>query len=361
MSATIAPCPRRTFCHSIRVGLSETVRPPYESRFGRAARRLLIVAIMVAVTSASSPGHFDAADREAAALLAPIPSASPQYPRLVRELPDAPPVLWVSGLAQILSEPAIAVVGARDCSLSAARLATSLARDLAATGLVVVSGLARGIDAAAHRGALEGGYTVAVLGSGADIVYPAEHRELAVQVRARGALVSEFPPGTRPRAWHFPRRNRIIAGLAVAVVVVEASETSGALITTREALDQGKEVMVVPGSVVAGRNRGGHALLKDGAALVENARDVLDVLRGSPLLAMAALRTESRGSPRNDRPLAVGTSLPDRWAVGEELDLDDLKELVSGHAPTLPRRLLEWELAGLIARTSLGRFVRLCR
>lgn len=297
----------------------------------------------------------------AATGLTAIPCTSPRYPRLVLELSDAPPVLWSSGVAEVLAQPAIAIVGARECSVSATRLATELARELAAAGLVVISGLARGVDAAAHRGALQAGRTVAVLGSGADIVYPAEHRGLASEVRERGALVSEFPPGTRPKAWHFPRRNRIIAGLAAGVIVVEAGQTSGALITTREALDQGKEVMVVPGSVAAGRNRGGHALLKDGATLVEDASDVLEVLQGSPLLALAGLRTGVGPRTSCHAPDQGQPTLPARWAIGDELDLDELNELMDLPVHAIPRRLVEWELAGHIARTPLGRFVRLCR
>ncbi len=144
---------------------------------------------------------------------------------------------------------------------------------------MVVSGLARGVDSAAHRGALEaGGLTVAVLGCGADVVYPAEHRGLAREVAERGALVSELAPGTRPHPHFFPLRNRIISGLARAVVVIEAGEKSGSLITARSALEQGREVLAVPGNVLSGRNRGGHALLRDGAKIVETADDILEEL-----------------------------------------------------------------------------------
>ncbi len=283
----------------------------------------------------------------------------PRYPPLLRELRDAPCQLWCQGDAHLLASAAVAIVGARACSVAAAHVASRLARDLATAGLVVVSGLARGVDGAAHQGALQGGRTVAVLGSGIDVVYPPEHASLAAGVRARGALVSEWPSGVRPRAWHFPRRNRLIAGLSLGVVVVEAGETSGALITAREALDQGKEVMVVPGSVAGGQNRGGHALLKDGAALVEDARDVLDVLRSSTLLPWVTLPSSeadtSRGCP------ADSGGLPAKWAVGDELDLDEIQELGSHAADSVARRLLEWELAGRVARTPAGRFVRLCR
>jgi DNA processing protein len=288
-----------------------------------------------------------------------IARSDPRYPPLLGELRDAPSHLWYQGDAFALASAAVAIVGARACSVAAAHVASRLARDLAAAGLVVVSGLARGVDGAAHQGALQGGRTVAVLGSGVDVVYPPEHGALAAGVRARGALVSEWPPGVRPKAWRFPRRNRLIAGLSLGVVVVEAGETSGALITAREALDQGKEVMVVPGSVAGGQNRGGHALLKDGAALVEDARDVLEALRSSTLTPWVKLPS-SDAEMNSECPLDAG-GLPAGWAVGDELDLDELQELVSDAADSVPLRLLEWELAGRVARTPTGRFVRLCR
>jgi DNA processing protein len=302
------------------------------------------------------------------------------YPRLLLHLPDPPVVLWVSGAPDVLSRPAVAIVGARAASRAALETARRISRDLAAAGLTVVSGLARGVDAAAHEGALEAGHTVAVLGCGADVCYPPEHQALASRIAARGALMTEFAPGTPPRAGHFPRRNRLVAGLALATVVVEAGPVSGALITAREALDQGKEVLVVPGLVLSGRNRGGHALIKDGAGLVEDADDIVDALRAGPWWADlqgrpfhppdrlslagrpegARLTTRAQPtSPPGHR--ASDPGLPEKWATGEELDLDDLLDLTGVDTAGLLPRLLEWELEGAVARTPGGRFVRLSR
>jgi DNA processing protein len=221
----------------------------------------------------------------------------------------------------------------------------------------VVSGLARGVDSAAHRGALRNGLTVAVLGSGADIVYPAEHRGLADAIAASGALVSEYPPGTPPRPMHFPRRNRLISGLSLAVVVVEAAEKSGSLITAGCALDQGREVMAVPGNVLSGRNRGAHALINDGAAIVEHAEDVLAQL-GLPL---APPRSElSKSVSAND---CAGASSGDRllraMEPGHPYDLDALSGMTGVDGVRLLPRLLDLELRRQVSRLEGGRFMRL--
>ena len=284
-----------------------------------------------------------------------VPFSSSRYPSLLRELVDAPPVLWLRGQPTVMLRPCIAVVGARAASATALETARQLGADLARTGVVVVSGLARGVDAAAHVGALETGMTAAVLGGGLDRIYPAEHRPLAERVSANGAVITEFTPGTPALPAHFPQRNRIVAGLCMGVVVVEAGETSGSLITARHALEGGREVMVVPGAALPGRNRGGHSLIKDGAALVESARDVIDLLRGS------SWRSHLGGIG----PAAAGTSPPGaeappaQWRVGEELDLDDLSALFGPQPSMLLGRLMEWELAGIVGRTPGGRFVRL--
>ncbi|HJQ74791.1 MAG TPA: DNA-processing protein DprA [Gaiellaceae bacterium] len=207
-----------------------------------------------------------------------LPRSEPGFPPLLRAIHDPPAGLFLRGEAEpeILARPAVAIVGARACSGYGASVARSLARELAAAGLVVVSGLARGIDAEAHRGALEAeGTTVAVLGCGIDRDYPAAHAELARRVVAAGLIVSEYAPGVEPAPWRFPARNRIVAGLCPATVVVEARERSGALITADLALEEGREVFAVPGEITSSLSAGTNALLKLGAAPLTSAADVL--------------------------------------------------------------------------------------
>ena len=273
------------------------------------------------------------------------------YPPALRSLPDPPLALWVRGDPAALSLPAVALVGSRAARPAAVEVATMLAADLACCGVVVVSGLARGVDAAAHRGALGTGRTAAVLGTGVDLVYPGAHRALAEAVARAGALVSEFLPGTPPRAHHFPLRNRILSGLARAVVVVEASERSGSLITARLAAEQGREVMAVPGDVRGGANRGGHALLRDGARLVERAADVLEELGWPPHSGQPA---GSTAAPSSDPPVPP---LLDILARTGGLGLDELSEQLGTAPAQLLRDLLDFELAGLVVRDGTGRFL----
>jgi DNA processing protein len=200
----------------------------------------------------------------------------PDYPKRLQEIPSAPPVLYIRGTMEPGDEAAIGIVGARRATAYGESVAHELAAKLAERGLTIVSGLARGIDAAAHRGALEArGRTLAVLGNGLDQTYPPEHKDLANEVAAHGALVSEFPLGTDPLRLHFPRRNRIISGLSLGVIVVEAGVGSGALITAHHALEQGREVFAVPGRVHARYSEGCNRLIKAGAKLVESWEDVL--------------------------------------------------------------------------------------
>lgn len=203
----------------------------------------------------------------------------PSYPALLKAIEDPPPVLFVRGSLQPSDDRAVAVVGSRRSSAYGRLVAEDLSRQLVAYGLTVVSGLAPGIDTAAHQGALRAaGRTLAVLGCGLDVCYPRENQALAEAIAERGALVSEFPLGTPPEAWRFPARNRIISGLSRAVVVIEAPLNSGALITADFALEQGREVLAVPGNVNNWRHAGCHRLIKEGARLVEEARDVLEAL-----------------------------------------------------------------------------------
>jgi DNA processing protein len=272
-----------------------------------------------------------------------------RYPPLLAATPDPPLVLWVRGRADLLASSSIAIVGSRAASPYGLEVAGRLGADVVARGFTVVSGLARGIDSASHRGALEsGGPTIAVLGSGADVVYPPEHQDLAAAIVERGTVVSELEPGTPPRAFHFPQRNRIISGLSLGVVIVEAAERSGSLITADCALEQGREVMAVPGSILNGRNGGCHALVKDGAALVETASDIL-----------AALHLP--GTVRPGQPVGAAAPLDPltaRMGLGESYGFDELCTLSGEEAEALAGRLIELELAGAIRRVAGGRFVR---
>jgi DNA processing protein len=212
-----------------------------------------------------------------------IERGSETYPRALEFLPDPPPLLYVRGRLDAETSPAVAVIGARRCSSYGARQGRRFGNGLGREGVVVVSGLARGIDSAAHRGALEGGGpTVAVLGSGLDRIYPPEHAGLAAAIAEEGALISEFPLGAPPRKHHFPRRNRIIAGLCWGVVVVEAARRSGSIITANLALEGGREVFAVPGPVDSSLSHGTHRLIREGARLVEDPAEILADLGLSP-------------------------------------------------------------------------------
>jgi DNA processing protein len=277
--------------------------------------------------------------------IAPLAWDDPAFPILLSCICDPPPVLWTKGSASLLGRPMVAIVGSRAATSYALDVAHRLGEELAARGVVVVSGLARGVDSAAHRGCLAGGGpTVAVLGSGLDRIYPAANEPLARQVADNGCIISELGPGAPPLPEHFPLRNRIISGISLAVVVVEASEKSGSLITARCALEQGRDVLAVPGNVLSGRNRGSHALLKDGAKVVESADDILDGL-GWP-----AAGTSGPSSPKS----LHSDNLLSRMEAGEVYRLDDLMELTGVSGTRLLPRLMELELAGLVTNTGSG-------
>jgi DNA processing protein len=262
------------------------------------------------------------------------------YPSLLAAIHDPPPRLYLrgSGSESLLDGPAVAIVGARACSAYGRSVARSLARDLAAAGLVIVSGMARGIDAEAHRGALEaGGVTVAVLGCGIDRDYPAAHTELARRIAERGLVVSEYEPGVEPAPWRFPARNRIIAGLARATVVVEARERSGALITADFALEEGREVLAIPGEVTSALSAGTNGLLRLGATPVTRSDDVLESLGVVPV---------SRGAAA---PLGTAASaLLDRLRDGART-ADELVRLTDVDPAQGSAALIELELAGKVA------------
>lgn len=273
----------------------------------------------------------------------------PDYPRRLQMIDDAPPLLAVRGNFSVLSLPAVALVGARNASAAGMRFAERLARDLGTGGFAIVSGLARGIDAAAHRASLATG-TIAVLAGGHDYIYPREHTELAEAILAQGSLVSEMPLGHEPRARDFPRRNRLISGLCAGVVVVEAAKRSGSLITARCALEQGREVFAVPGSPLDPRAEGANDLIKQGATLVTDAADVIAVLH--PILGgPVELRAEEPEAPAPGVEAAAAERARIIGLLGPTpVPIDDLVRL-SGSSPAIVRVvLLELELAGRLER-----------
>jgi DNA processing protein len=275
------------------------------------------------------------------------------YPALLAEAEAAPPVLIVKGEAGLLARQAVAIVGARNASAAACRFARGLAQALGEAGLLVVSGLARGIDSAAHDGALETG-TAGVIAGGIDIVYPPENEERQRAVAERGLLIAEMPPGTEPRARHFPWRNRVIAGLATGTVVIEAAPKSGSLITARLAADYGREVMAVPGSPLDPRAQGCNLLIREGATLIQTADDVLEAIRPS------AIPKPSRASPVRDPAPVPEAGDAEREALAGLLGPTPVPvdELIrqSGLAPALvPTILLELELAGRLERHAGGK------
>lgn len=290
----------------------------------------------------------DALERAAALNILPVHRQDPRYPAALAAIVDPSPLLWVRGQPEVFAKPCVAIVGSRAGSTYAVTVAERLGADLSAQGIVVVSGLARGVDAAAHRGAIDsGGPTIGVLGCGADVAYPSEHRTLIDSVQHCGAVVSELAPGTAPRPVFFPWRNRIISGLSQAVVVVEAGEKSGSLITARTALDQGRDVLVVPGNVLTGRNKGGHALLRDGARLAESAADIMD-----------ELNMGRKPDPRSSQMHAGGDGLLNSLPSGEACDLDQIAAQTGLSVSALLPRLLELELEGKLFRGPGGRFLR---
>ncbi len=298
----------------------------------------------------------------------------PDYPPLLAHLDDAPAVIAVLGDAVLLARPAISIVGGRNASAAGLRIAETLAQDLAAH-VTVVSGLARGIDGIAHTAAMRTGRTVAAIAGGLDVSYPEENANLQRLIGERGAVISEMPPGTQPQARHFPRRNRLIAGLSLGVVVVEAARRSGSLITARIAQDLGREVFAVPGSPLDPRTRGGNDLLREGAILTETAEDVLDNLAGfGALFRSLPGRSDASEPGIADEPPCLSEDMDQ---LDDPSGLDRARSRIVallGPTPTkvddLPRRcqlsiaavmavLLELELAGLVETLPGNRIVLL--
>jgi len=274
------------------------------------------------------------------------------YPSLLAQIPDAPGVLAVRGSVEALNAPGLAIVGARNASADGLDNSRRFARDLAGSGFVIVSGLALGVDAAAHRGAISAGRTVAVLGSGPDRIYPPRNAVLAGQiVEADGALVTEFAPGAPPLPAQFPLRNRVISGLSLGTIVVEAAIKSGSLITARTALTQGREVFAIPGSIHNPQARGCHRLIRQGAKLVESVDDVLEEL--GPQIG-PALRAAQGGGALSAR--AADTTELEQALGDEALAFDALLARVGGRSQDLSSALLSLELAGRVRREADGRY-----
>jgi DNA processing protein len=279
----------------------------------------------------------------------------PDYPRSLLDLADAPPALFFVGRRELLARTAIAIVGSRNATPQGIDNALAFAGALSAAGLTVVSGLALGIDTAAHRGALDGaGSTIAVIGTGPDRVYPARNRELAHTIAERGAIVSEFPPGTPPRKENFPQRNRLLSGLARGVLVVEATLSSGSLITARLAGEQGRDVFAIPGSIHSPFSRGPHKLIREGAKLVETAQDVLEDLGLAP-----SATTSSAAGATNADAADTGPQASVLRAMGHDpVDLDQLIARTAMTPQNLAAALTALELDGRVAAVPGGRWQR---
>ena len=336
---------------SRRVGPATFIRLVREH--GSAAAALAALPRIAAEAGVSGYAAASRADAEAewrkaeAAGARPLLLGADDYPPLLATIPDPPPLLWAIGDPAVAARPAVALVGARNASALGCRMASRLAADLGAAGFVVASGLARGIDAAAHRAALATG-TIAAQAGGVDTVYPAENAALAAEIAAHGLRLSEMPIGHEPRAQDFPRRNRIVSGLALGVVVIEGALRSGSLITARNALDQGREVMAVPGNPLDGRAGGCNALIRDGATLVRDAADVAEALAAAlgdlprPAPAPEPAPAPPPGDVLEARLLGLLSTAP----VTE----DTLTRSLAAPAAAVAAALVDLELAGRILR-----------
>lgn len=276
--------------------------------------------------------------------------ADPDYPRALLEIPDPPPLFYVKGRLDLLNRPGFAIVGSRNATAQGLTNAEAFAAALSNAGLTIISGLALGVDAAAHRGGLDGASsTVAVVGTGLDTVYPARNRDLAHRIAAQGALVSEFPLGTPALAANFPQRNRLICGLSKGCLVVEAAISSGSLITARLATDQGREVFAIPGSIHSPLAKGCHALIKQGAKLVESAQDVLEELGLSQTTGRVVVASEE-----------VAETHPLLPHLGfDPVDIDTLQQRSGLAIDALNSALTDLEMAGLVESLPGGRWQRL--
>lgn len=281
------------------------------------------------------------------------------YPSLLKEIPDPPPVLYIDGNPRILQLPQIAIVGSRNPSAQGKINASMFAADLAKRGLTITSGMAMGVDGAAHEGALrQDGLTLAVAGTGVDVVYPARHKELARRISETGALISEFPLGSKPRRESFPQRNRIISGLSLGVLVVEATVRSGSLITAHQATDQGREVFAIPGSIHTPQARGCHLLIREGAKLIETADDIVSELG---VLLDVAIQTTTPEPDLSGRQACTHDARTDSLLTHlgfDPVSVDELVERSGLTADVISSMLLRMELLGQVESGPGGRYIR---
>ncbi|HEX6071988.1 MAG TPA: DNA-processing protein DprA [Sphingomicrobium sp.] len=323
------------------------------ARFGTPAAALAAVPDLARRGGGKAPALFsrDQAEREIARVeklgAKYLVLGQGLYPRLLAELEDAPPLLMARGNFNLLDKQAVAIVGARNASAAACRFARGLAHDLGQHDLVVVSGLARGIDSAAHDGALESG-TIGVVAGGLDIFYPPENEERQKALYERGLVLAEMPPGTEPRARHFPYRNRIIAGMSQGTVVVEAAPKSGSLITARLAADAGREVMAVPGSPLDPRAQGCNQLIRDGATLVQNAADVVEAIHIPASTVRAPPMPYESREELNGHDEALG--LVEELLGPSPVPVDEIIQLSGASSGAVQMALLELDLAGRLDR-----------
>jgi DNA processing protein len=364
---TLGPAERLAWLRLIR---SENVGPVtfrgLLARFGDAEATLRALPDLARRGGRTRPIRIcpaEAAERELAALetigARLLAVVEPDYPPALAALEHAPPVVSVLGRSDLLRQRAVAVVGARNASANGRRLARDIAEGLGRAGFLVASGLARGIDTAAHRGALETG-TAAVVAGGLDVVYPPENEALHGEIARRGVLLSEMPPGTVPQARHFPRRNRLISGMSLGVLVVEAAPRSGSLITARLALDQGREVFAVPGSPLDPRARGCNDLLRQGAGLVERADDVIQALDGmirplkGPPKPLELLAEPAPPAPESE--ISAGRRAIEELLGPAPVAVDELVRQCHLSPAVVNTVLLELELAGRAERHPGNRF-----
>jgi DNA processing protein len=326
------------------------------SELAQTGLRTAIVDAILYPQEAAADADLEWAEREGAHIL---PRDDPLYPPLLAQSPGAPVLLYLRGDPTVLGDPMLAIVGSRNPTPTGHETAREFASYLAACGLTIVSGLAIGIDRAAHEGAVENGRTVAVLGTGPDRVYPAVNRDLARRIAEKGVLVTEYPPGSIAVGRNFPRRNRIISGLSLGTLVTEAALKSGSLITARYATEQGREVFAIPGSIHNPLARGCHALIRDGAKLVETAADILEEL--APLLG-SFIAAETPQQAKNEKDAAAGPDAEYRRlldAMGHDpVSPDELVRRTSLPAESIASMLLLLELEGYVSSCPGGRYCR---